>query len=114
MTEFTPQKIKQLRGPPIVFDGAMLCQTQFDTYHGQISGAMFLELWQTRGGNWIAVSRFEPDDNERWIDERAIVIDKRDDELAMRLEAMYFWDWENRARDMVRKKLRWDLTVRVD
>ena len=87
----------------------MIANTDFNA----AGGTMFIELWETRAGNWIAVSSHEPNDDRRPIDTRATVIEKSGDEMAMRIAALDHWDWVNQARDMTRKQLKWDMTVEV-
>lgn len=110
--EFTQQRVSQRRGPTLSFQGKLLCSTEWQARKDQVT--VILELWETPERNWIAVTAFERDDD---IGERdtaqAVVIERQDDEQAMRFAAMDAWDWEMRARSMVKSQLRWNLTVQV-
>lgn len=110
--EFTKQRIAQRRGPTLSFQGKLLCSTEWQARGDPVT--VFLELWETPEGNWIAVSAFEREgDDGRRDTAHAVVIERSDDEQAMRFAAMDAWEWQDRARSMVKSQLKWNLTVQV-
>ena len=100
--EFEPVTIKQDRGPTLKFTGLLIAKTEFDMRSG---GAMRYEIWETAGNALIAVS-------ETNRETRAVVVEPGD-EFDMRCAVMDFFDWENRARSMVRDQLKWKLVREV-
>lgn len=106
-------EIRQMRGPVIEFTGRMLCDTTFTTM-GRDALEITLEIWETRSGSLIAVSASNLPNGEGREDERAAVIPKSDDVMAMRCAVMDHFTWHTEAKKMVRKKLAWDLRVEVD
>lgn len=107
--DFSPQKIVQTRGPTYRFDGRLLVADEFDAQRGDVTAGM--EVWETRGGALVAVSKFTPKAGG-FTDVSAIAANPDQDELAQRLQIMDFFEWSNRARAMVRK-LKWKLTVHI-
>lgn len=102
-------KIKQSRGPQLEFEGRLLCSTEWDARDSR----MRLELWQTKGGSLIPVTIGSPGyEGAREIVTAAVV--EAGDEAEMRFAAMSQWDWTDRARSMVRKRLGWKLTLVVE
>lgn len=114
MTEtMTAEKIKQMRGPTIMFTGCQIASTEFET-RGHDAMSMILEIWLTKGGALIAVSSTAPVDREGFEDVRATVVEPQEDVQAMRLAVMDHFNWDSRARSMVREQLPdWDLVRRV-
>lgn len=109
MTEFTKQRVAQTKGPTISFQGKLLAQTEWESNNaGQ---TVVCELWETPERNWIALTSFEREGR----DPTAVVavIERIEDEQAMRFAAMDLWDWEYRARSMVKDQLKWSLTRNV-
>ena len=100
--EYEPVKISQTRGPRLEFEGKLLCEDD--------SGPVSLEIWQTRGGAYVAVTEAPMRGDQ--MDTRATVVEPGE-EQAMRLAVMDAFDWENRARSMVRKQLKWQLVQEV-
>ncbi len=110
-TEFTKQRIAQRKGRTLSFEGKLLCSTDWSNRDGVRT---VLELWETRAGNWIAVTAFEPDRPDASRDTaQAVVIDRQGDEKAMHDAAMDAWEWHFRARSMVKDQLKWSLTREV-
>lgn len=125
---FGPVKIKQSRGPTIEFKGRLLASTEWETRDGQ----MRLELYQSRGGALIPVTRTDFEDGRRALVSAAVVepvkpgapIDNGDGtwrygadldaEQARRLAVLSFWDWTDRARSLAREQLGWSLKLTVD
>ena len=99
--EYEPIQIKQTRGPTLRFDGRLLAENT--------GGPVELEIYETRGGALVAVSEGEM---RGGIDTRACVVEPCDDEQAMRLAVMEFFDFDNRARTMARK-LGWRLVREI-
>lgn len=94
--DYQPVTIKQHRGPTLRYQGHLAAKTEFDTRRGDM---MRYEVWQTPAGALIAVSI---SDRET----RAVVVEPGE-EFAMRCTVMDFYDWENRARSMLREQLGW-------
>lgn len=122
--EFERATIKQTRGPTVVFSGELLASTEFRTT-SRMATTMTMEVWETQGGAYVAVSRSEPIDGGGFADVRALVVDPvvlnelapasaRDHvELQRRIAVMDFFGWDNRARSMARKELGWKLVLEV-
>lgn len=108
---FERVEIKQNRGTVLEFTGKLLCDTVFDTRRGDLR--IELELYLTQGGAFVAVSHSNPIGREGREFSDAIVIPREEDEMAMRIAAMDFWTWEDRARSMVVKSLGWGLREEV-
>lgn len=106
-------EIRQMRGPTIEFTGRMLCDTTFVT-QGRDALEITLEVWLTKGGSFVAVSASNLPGGQGREDERAAVIPKSDDELAMRFAVMDHFTWHTEAKKMVRKRLGWDLRVELE
>ncbi len=106
-------EIRQMRGPVIEFVGRMLCDTTFTTA-GRGELELTLEIWETRGGALVAVSASNLPDGSGREDERAIVVPKSDDEMAMRFAVMEHFTWHTAAKKMARNKLGWDLRLEVE
>lgn len=105
--------IRQTRGPKLVFAGRKIAETEFTTQGREPLSWMF-EIWQTAGGAYIAVSSSllaERDDAVE--DVRCTVVEPDEhggDQLAMQFAVMDHFDWTPRAKDMVRKQLKWKLS----
>ena len=109
----TDERIKQPRGPTIEFTGRQIASTEFET-RGHKPMSMILEIWLSEGGALIAVTSTAPARGDGFEDVRAVVSEPQDDVQAMRFAVMNHFNWEARARDMVRKQLpEWDLVRRV-
>lgn len=118
---FIAAEIKQSRGPTLVFEGALLAVTEWNARDGE----MRIELWQSRGGALIPVTRTTFDSGREIVTAEVVEPKKVDagfgdgttlmldrDRTAMRFAVMDFWDWTDRARSMVRK-LGWKLKREV-
>lgn len=106
-------EIKQQHGPSIEFTGRMLCDTQFTT-RGAERFDMTLEIWETRGGAYVAVSASTLPGGTGREDERATVVGRQDDPKAMQFAVMEAFKWHSEAKRMVRKALSWDLAIEVE
>ncbi len=124
--------IKQTRGPTLEFFGLLLASDEWET-RGRDPHRMTIQVWETRAGALVAVSRGEPIGREGVTDTRALVgepmrgaakvWEKSDgdtfemegdiDEAAMHFAVLDFFNWENRARSMARKQLGWSLTREI-
>lgn len=103
MTEGMHQKsIRQRRGPTIKFTGQLIAMSEFEMRNGQ---EMRLEIWETEGGSLIPVSVT--------ADETRAGVIAPADEMAMRFGVMDFFDWQDRARTMVKDQLKWRLHLVV-
>ena len=139
--EYRKIEIKQSRGPRIEFEGVLLAS---DTFEVRRDGtALTMEIWETRGGALVAVTRGEAiqGGEARDIIETSVVeptrprsdgsqgsasIDRDGATIALReghelvgQQAMRFavldhFDWSDYARSMVRRQLKWSLKMRVE
>lgn len=115
---FIDAEIKQNRGPMLKFEGRLLAETEWSTRDGQ----MRLEIWQTRGGALIPVTRSIFNDKRRGITSASVVepeaasLSPNDlqETAAMRFAVMDHFDWTDAARSMVREQLGWKLTQVVE
>lgn len=115
--EYELEEIKQTRGPMLKFEGKLLCEDQ--------GGPVHMEVWQTRGGALIAVTSAEMHRGPSGLDVRATVVEPGEmadaltepawerEQQRMRLAVMEAFNWDNRARSMVRKQLKWQLVQEV-
>lgn len=108
MDDYQPVEIKQNRGPMLEFEGRLLCATSFPVHAKGMT--IDLELWETRGGSMVAASFSTPDNGEARTLGEARVIGPGPDEQARRFAAMDQFEWNDRARSMVRKQLKWKLS----
>jgi hypothetical protein len=100
--EMQQKSIRQRRGPTIKFTGALIAKTEFVIRGGR---DMRFEIWQTEGGALIPVSITDEET-------RAAIVEPGE-EAAMRCAAMDFFDWDSRAREMVKDQLKWRLHIHV-
>lgn len=107
LTEFTKQRVAQAKGPTLAFQGKLLCSTEWQSGDQTI----VVELWETPERNWIALTSFEREDRDPTA--TATVIERIEDEQAMRFAAMDAWEWNFRARSMAKEQLKWSLTRQV-
>lgn len=125
---FGPVKIKQSRGPTIEFEGRLLASTEWETRDGQ----MRLELYQSRGGALIPVTRTDFEDGRRALVSATVVEPHKPGDpipngdgswrygseaeayAARRFAVLDHFDWTDRARSMVREQLGWKLTRVVE
>lgn len=114
MDDFTEQRMVQSRGPTIEFEGRLIASDSFNLKSGHPS-KMTMEIWETRGGALIALTRSESlDDDPQWRPITiATVVEPGPDESERRFAIMDAFDWEDRARSMVRKQLKWRLVHHV-
>lgn len=125
--EYELVKMKQNRGPMLRFMGKLLADEEFTT-RGRDPLLIVMEIWQTEGGAFVACTKSWPAEREDGHrDQRATVVEpiiKDDgdytgdpadliDEQAMRFAVMQHFEWEARARSMVKKQLGWNLTQEV-
>ena len=106
-------EIVQGKGPTIEAWARLLCSDSFEI-RGREALRIALELHQTRGGALIAVTTSTPTDGAGFEVVRATVVERQDDERAMRFAVMAAFDWHQRARSMVTKKLKWSLRLDVE
>lgn len=102
MTEYSLKVIRQTRGPKIRFNGKLIA-SDYD-------GPLDLEIWQSEGGALITVTIGEMRGRE---DVRAEVVEPMENEQAMHFAVMDHFNWDNRARTMVKEQLGWNLVREV-
>lgn len=108
-------RIKQNRGPTIEFKGKLLASTEWETRDGQ----MRLELYQSRGGALIPVTRTDFEDGRRALVSASVIesdpnVPEVNREADMRFAVLDHFDWNDRAKSMVRQQLGWKLTQVVE
>ncbi|MGF7152594.1 hypothetical protein [Novosphingobium gossypii] len=100
--EMQQKSIRQRRGPTIKFTGALIAKAEFEIRGGR---EMRLEIWETKGRALIPISITDEET-------RAAIVDPGD-ETEMRCAVMDFFDWDSRAREMVKDQLKWRLHIHV-
>lgn len=117
-------RIVQSRGPTIEADATLLASDTFDVRRDATT--LTMEIWETRGGALIAVTRGEAmqGGEVRDIVDATVVeppTDRGSDEvgrnfaeLRMHFAVLDHFDWSDRARSMVRKQMKWSLKMRVE
>jgi len=94
-------RINQRRGPALRFTGELIAKSEFEIRGGR---EMRLELWRTARGALVAVSITEEEET------RATVIESDPSgevTIDMRCAVMDAFDWNERARAMLREQLGW-------
>ena len=105
-------EIVQARGPTVEFSGRLLAETSFAMRRGTAL-EITLEIFQTQGGALVAVSSSTLPGGRGREDARVTVVPLQDDVHAMRLAVMAAFEWNDRARSMVRK-LGWSIRQEVE
>lgn len=90
--------IPQRYGPKYEFTGKILAEKTKEYDDGE---ATIFELWETIGGNWIAVR------------ETAGKVKAMQFEAGDHMGVMEFWSW-NQAAKRIARNLQWNLTVEVE
>ena len=103
--------IAQMRGPTIEATARLLAYTGFTEKRNGLE--ILLEIYETKGGALLAISSSTLPGGAGREDARIAVVEPSDDVLAMRYAVMEHFNWENRARSMVRK-LGWSLLREVE
>lgn len=103
----------QQRGPTIEAWARLLCSDQYETI-GREPFIVSVELYQTRGGAYLAVTSGRPADREGWESVRVTVVPPGEDERERCLAVMDAFEWHNCARRMVVRKLKWSLREEVE
>ena len=107
--EWERVEVKQFHGPTIEFTGRKLCSDEAKTRGRPIE----MELWETRGGAMVAVTRSWPERDDV-ADERATIVPPGDDERERRFAVADAFDWHPAARQMLRRRLDWTLRIEVE
>lgn len=110
--EYERVEIVQNRGPTVEFSGKLLAETIFQT-RGHKPLSILLQIYETAGGALIAASTSVPVNEVGGEDARVTVVPRQDDVQAMRFAVMDAFQWELRARSMMRK-LGWSLRMDVE
>lgn len=108
--------LKPSRSEPLRFWGKIIAETEWDTPSGEW---MRFEIWETRGGAYIATREGSIPNSDRTILEACVVepirnpdamtvYDEPIDRAEMQREVMRFFEFHDRARSMV-KPLKWHL-----
>lgn len=109
---FEDVEITQPRGPTVCFKGRLAAETEWTT-RGADPLRIALELWNTAAGALVAVVYSEPADRDDGFEDcRVLVVDPTADIQAAHFAVMEHFQWDNRARSMVRD-LGWDLRQEV-
>lgn len=107
--EFERVEFVPTRGPRVEFTGRMLAKTEAPSLEADVE----LEVWETRGGAFVAMRHWIPVDGEVPTEMQLEVVPPAEP-LAMRLQVMEFFRWHQAARTMADKKLKWSLRVEVE
>jgi hypothetical protein len=103
-------EIAQTRGPLLQFTGRKIAETTFNM-RGPTLSRTTCQIWETKGGAYIAVTDHVSDDFE---DVRAAVVEAGPDEQARRFAVMKAFQWEPTAMDMARKQLGWNFVLEIE
>lgn len=117
MTEYQNKTLKPSMGAPVRFTGRIIAATQWTTKE---ACWMRYTVWETRGGAYIAqISGDVPNKPDQvhctvGVVEPILVnaAGERDD-LAMQIAVLDFFDWHDRAKQMLKKQLKWAPVVEV-
>ena len=115
MDDMIKTTIRQTRGPKLTFTGKDIARVEFTT-QGREPLLWQLEIWETAGGAYIAYSSSLPENRQGIEDVRCSVVEPGDyegDRQAMQFAVMDHFDWTQRAKDMVRKQLKWKLAREI-
>lgn len=100
--EWERQEIKPQAGPVVEFTGRPVAEQRFTTT-GSDPMNVGLEIWETRGGAYVAVTVTEPFDRPGFELVKVTVVEPQEDRQAMHFTVMEHFDWTDRARNMARK-----------
>ena len=106
--EFVPSA-----GPNVEFTGKLLAQGRYET-GGRDPLSVQMEVWQTQGGAYVAMRCANPSSRDGIKVTEVAVVPAQADALAMRCAVMDLFDWNNRARAMMRKAQDWSFKLEVD
>lgn len=106
-------EITMSRGPTLEFSGRLICEEEFVT-RGPDPMKIGMEVWQTQRGAYVAASFSEPANRPGFENCQALVVEPDGDDFAMRCKVMDFFNWEDRARSMVRKQANWSFRMEVE
>lgn len=102
MTGFEQIKMTQTWGETLIFEGRLLAEN--NAPKKVEPDFQRTQLWETRGGNWIAVYQDRKGQNSITV---ARVIAPNEDEYARRLAVMDALEWRILARTMTYQQLGW-------
>lgn len=105
-------EINVSRGARLEFTGQLLACDTFIT-KAELPLEIEMCVYQSAGGALIGVSSAMPAHQEGHETINAVVVEPSDDVQAMRFAIMDLFNWDQRARSMVTKKLGWSLRREV-
>lgn len=111
MTELTPYRLKQNRGPTVRFHGEVLIEDEWEIRSGDL---MQVAVYRTAAGALIAHSRVERADGAGIPDSRVSIVELDEDEVSMRCAVMDHFAWDNKVRTLLKRQLGWTFEVEVD
>lgn len=122
MSDYTKQRISQVNhGETVEFEGQLLCEDRYEYWvrvqrDEEECFVAHQQIWQTRGGNLVAVITKGPENGSGHQDTKIKVVEVAGDEPSIdeRCAVMELFDWRDRARVMVRRQLKWKLVRKVD
>lgn len=100
----------QTRGPTVKFKGRSIAFATAKVRDGEADVSM--EIWETPKGALVACSIMSP--QRGFEDVRVAVVEPSEDVPAMRRAVLDHFNWDYRAREMVRDQLGWDLSLEVE
>lgn len=124
-------KLTQSQGPTIKFDGEMIATIDFERPGRGRPVCVSMNVFQAETGEIIAQQLTEPVDGNGYRSSRATVVQAPEVEIRISADlkpgdaereidqaqqtvyfrVMDFFEWDNRARSMVREQLGWSLDV---
>lgn len=115
--EFNPKTLKPSRSVPVRFKGRVIAETQWDTREGCW---MRYTVWETKGGAYIAQIDGDvpgkPDQVHCTVTVVEPIIDEAGerDETAMQIAVLNGFEWHDRAKALLKRKLGWTPVREVD
>lgn len=110
MEGFTPQRIRQNRGPTLEFDGRLI--SDMSTHQAGKMSWNENALWETPGGKWILEIR-KCSDREGQQDFATAVVFDQDHDLERKIAVMDALEWVFPAQHWA-KRMGWNLVKRID
>ena len=105
--------LKCTHSPNVRFAGRLIAGEAFET-RGRDAYSIEMQVWESEGGAWIAFFSSEPLDFDGVRVARSFVSRPGSDDAQRQIDVLAFFDWQDRARTMLRKQLGWKFTVDVE
>lgn len=113
MSDFEPREEKQTRGPTLHFEGRLLAEAT--TERPGKRDWQEVEIWETRGGNWICIMvGVKGDRSHDFIKATVVEREKVAGSWAHQCAVMDALEWSSLARAAVKKAFGWTLVQEVE